>query len=92
MPVCGPKMCDALTGLVKGGKQSPAGQRKRPARPSYSKEHATQDRLWLPLEDSEMARRFPPPWTAEEISGGYVVRDANRQALEHEGVQGLVRF
>jgi len=37
-----------------------------------------------------MARRFPPPWTAEEISGGYVVRDANRQALEHEGVSTAV--
>jgi len=30
-----------------------------------------------------MARRFPPPWTAEEISGGYVVPDAKRQALAY---------
>jgi hypothetical protein len=29
------------------------------------------------------ARRFPPPWTAEEIAGGYVVRDANKQALAY---------
>jgi hypothetical protein len=28
-----------------------------------------------------MARRFPPPWRADKISGGYVVRDANGQAL-----------
>jgi K+/H+ antiporter YhaU regulatory subunit KhtT len=28
-----------------------------------------------------MARRFPPPWSAEKIPGGYVVRDANGQAL-----------
>jgi len=27
------------------------------------------------------ARRLPAPWTAEKISGGYVVRDANGQAL-----------
>jgi K+/H+ antiporter YhaU regulatory subunit KhtT len=26
-------------------------------------------------------RRFPPPWTADKIPGGYVVRDANGQAL-----------
>ena len=30
-----------------------------------------------------MARRFPPPWTAEEIAGGYVVRDANGQSLAY---------
>jgi hypothetical protein len=28
-------------------------------------------------------RRFPPPWTAEKIPGGYVVRDANDQALAY---------
>jgi hypothetical protein len=27
-----------------------------------------------------MARRFPPPWRAEKIPGGYVVRDAKGQA------------
>jgi hypothetical protein len=27
------------------------------------------------------ARRFPAPWRAEPIPGGYVVRDANGQAL-----------
>jgi hypothetical protein len=26
-------------------------------------------------------RRFPAPWTADKIVGGYVVRDANGQAL-----------
>ena len=30
-----------------------------------------------------MARRFPLPWTAEEIADGYVVRDANKQALAY---------
>jgi hypothetical protein len=30
-----------------------------------------------------MARRFPPPWTAEESAGGYVVRDANGQSLAY---------
>jgi hypothetical protein len=28
-----------------------------------------------------MARRFPPPWRTDKIPGGYVVRDANGQAL-----------
>ena len=28
-----------------------------------------------------MPRRFPPPWTAEQIPGGYVVKDATGQAL-----------
>ena len=30
-----------------------------------------------------MPRRFPPPWTAELIPGGYVVKDANGQALAY---------
>jgi hypothetical protein len=29
------------------------------------------------------SRRFPAPWRADKISGGYVVRDANGQALAH---------
>jgi hypothetical protein len=28
-----------------------------------------------------MARRFPPPWTVEQIAGGYKVVDATGQAL-----------
>jgi hypothetical protein len=28
-------------------------------------------------------RRFPPPWRAEKIPGGYIVRDANDQALAY---------
>jgi hypothetical protein len=27
------------------------------------------------------SRRFPAPWRADKITGGYVVRDANGQAL-----------
>jgi hypothetical protein len=30
---------------------------------------------------SEPSRRFPPPWHADKIPGGYVIRDANGQAL-----------
>jgi hypothetical protein len=30
---------------------------------------------------TESPRRFPPPWQAEPIPRGYVVRDANGQAL-----------
>ena len=28
-------------------------------------------------------RRFPAPWRAEKMPGGYVVRDANGQALAY---------
>jgi hypothetical protein len=30
-----------------------------------------------------MPRHLPPPWKAEKIAGGYVVRDANEQALAY---------
>ena len=30
---------------------------------------------------AEAPRRFPAPWRVDQIPGGYVVRDANRQAL-----------
>jgi hypothetical protein len=30
-----------------------------------------------------MARRFPPPWRADRTTGGYVVRDANGQAVAY---------
>ncbi len=29
------------------------------------------------------SRHFPPPWRAEKMPGGYVVRDANDQALAY---------
>lgn len=32
---------------------------------------------------NQSARRFPPPWRAERIPGGYVVRDAGGQALAY---------
>jgi hypothetical protein len=31
----------------------------------------------------EPTRRFPPPWRVDKIPGGYVVRDANGQALAY---------
>ena len=30
-----------------------------------------------------MPRRFPPPWTVEQIPGGYKVKDANGRALAY---------
>jgi hypothetical protein len=30
-----------------------------------------------------MTRRLPAPWLAEKMPGGYVVRDANGQALAY---------
>jgi hypothetical protein len=32
---------------------------------------------------ADAPRRFPPPWCADKIAGGYVVRDANGQALAY---------
>jgi hypothetical protein len=32
---------------------------------------------------AESPRRFPAPWRADKIPGGYVVRDANGQALAY---------
>jgi hypothetical protein len=32
---------------------------------------------------AESQRRFPPPWRADKVSGGYVVRDASGQALAY---------
>ena len=29
------------------------------------------------------SRRLPPPWKAEKIAGGYVIRDANGQAIAY---------
>jgi hypothetical protein len=33
------------------------------------------------VSPSMTSRRFPPPWRADKMPGGYVVRDANGQAL-----------
>jgi hypothetical protein len=32
---------------------------------------------------ADAPRRFPAPWRADKITGGYVVRDANGQALAY---------
>ena len=32
---------------------------------------------------ADESRRFPPPWRADKIPGGYVVRDANEQAIAY---------
>jgi hypothetical protein len=32
---------------------------------------------------ADASRRFPPPWRADKIPGGYVVRDANGQELAY---------
>jgi hypothetical protein len=32
---------------------------------------------------AEPSRRFPPPWHADPMPGGYVVRDANGQAVAY---------
>ena len=35
------------------------------------------------MPDDSTPRKFPAPWRSEKISGGYVVRDANGQALAY---------
>ena len=34
---------------------------------------------------AQRASNFPPPWKAEKTPGGYVVRDANGQAMAYVG-------
>jgi hypothetical protein len=45
------------------------------------------DGRWLPvdiiIEVELVHRRFPGPWRADKIAGGYVVRDSNDQALAY---------
>ena len=36
-------------------------------------------------------RRLPAPWRAEKIPGGYVVRDANGQALAYVYCRAIIR-
>jgi hypothetical protein len=44
--------------------------------------HASElEAIQQPAARSMTSRRFPPPWRADVISGGYVVRDATGQAL-----------
>jgi hypothetical protein len=31
----------------------------------------------------QKTRRFPPPWSSEQIPGGYVVKDATGQSLAY---------
>jgi hypothetical protein len=51
------------------------------------KEHKTGGtRPRLPCFDTRLqsrARRFPPPWRADKIPGGYAVRDTNGQAIAY---------
>jgi hypothetical protein len=34
-------------------------------------------------------RRFPPPWRSDKMPSGYVVRDANGQALAYAYSRGI---
>jgi hypothetical protein len=38
---------------------------------------------WYRMPLMPSAHRLPPPWKAEKIAGGYVVRDANGQAIAY---------
>ena len=35
------------------------------------------------MNKTRRMRRFPPPWTVEQIPGGYKVLDANGQSLAY---------
>src|SRR5262249_35153024 len=49
---------------------------------SWSWWHGRGDRVprQLSIIDAMTLRRFPPPWTLEQIPGGYKVKDANGQS------------
>jgi hypothetical protein len=40
-------------------------------------------RNWYAAVMADAPRRFPAPWRADKIAGGYVIRDANGQALAY---------
>jgi hypothetical protein len=42
------------------------------------------------MADDIASRRFPAPWKADKIPGGYVVRDANGQALAYVYARGTI--
>src|SRR5262249_19079183 len=45
---------------------------------------ANREKLRATIDDlGIMNRRFPPPWTVEQISGGFKVLDANGQSLAY---------
>jgi hypothetical protein len=37
----------------------------------------------IPLGLAVMSRRFPPPWSVDELDSCFVVKDANGQALAY---------
>ena len=39
-----------------------------------------------------MPRRFPPPWSAEPIAGGYVVKDRTGQALAYVYASNIAKL
>jgi hypothetical protein len=39
------------------------------------------------VRSARMPRRFPSPWSAERIPGGYVVKDATGQALPFDSIR-----
>jgi hypothetical protein len=47
--------------------------------------HSSEMEAVLPTAGSASmtSRRFPPPWHADPMPGGYVIRDANGQALAY---------
>jgi hypothetical protein len=61
--------------------------RLRACRPRHLREacHVDGDPPGLDLGHrmAEGSRRFPPPWHAAKIPGGYVVRDANWQPIAY---------
>jgi hypothetical protein len=53
-----------------------SARRRREPHPSAQESSLTRDM-------AESPRRFPSPWHADPMPGGYVVRDANGQALAY---------
>ena len=45
--------------------------------------HETKSDSLRPSIPGQTRRRFPPPWTVEQIPGGYKVKDADGQSLAY---------
>jgi hypothetical protein len=54
-----------------------------PACPAPAKHCRGLSHLQVPMIDKPEARRFPPPWIAEETDACFIIRDHNGYALAY---------
>jgi hypothetical protein len=77
----------ALIGVLLASVIALAQSRRECERPGTSYVPCVKfEALWQRTDSGrilKMIRRFPPPWTSQQIPGGYVVKDATGQVLAY---------